>query len=71
MKKLILTTLAACLTACLFGGCAWEVSGSPKHATVQPTLGQQMIDLQKAKDAGALTDAEYQTQKSKLLGGKN
>ncbi len=31
------------------------------------TLGQQLIDLQKARDTGALTDAEYQTQKAKLL----
>jgi hypothetical protein len=37
------------------------------HAT---TLGQQLIDLQKAKDDGAITDAEYQTQKDKLLGNK-
>ena len=35
-----------------------------------PTVGQQLIDLQKAKDAGAITDAEYQTQKAKLLGNK-
>ena len=33
-----------------------------------PTVGQQLIDLQKAKDAGAITDTEYQAQKAKLLG---
>jgi hypothetical protein len=33
-----------------------------------PTLGQQLIDLKKAKDAGAITDAEYEAQKAKLLG---
>ena len=37
---------------------------------VTPTLGQQLIDLQKAKDAGAITDAEYQAQKARLLQGK-
>jgi hypothetical protein len=31
------------------------------------TLGQQLIDLQKARDTGALTDAEYQAQKARLL----
>ena len=31
------------------------------------TLGQQLIDLQKAKEAGALTETEYQTQKARLL----
>ena len=34
------------------------------------TMGQQLIDLKKAKDAGAITDAEYQAQKAKMLGGK-
>jgi hypothetical protein len=32
-----------------------------------PTVGQQLIDLQKAKDAGAISDAEYQAEKAKLL----
>jgi hypothetical protein len=35
-----------------------------------PTTGQQLIDLRKARDAGIITDAEYQTQKAKLLGNK-
>jgi len=30
-------------------------------------VGQQLIDLKKAKDAGAITDEEYQAQKAKLL----
>ena len=31
------------------------------------TLRQQLIDLQKARDTGAITDAEYQSLKTKLL----
>jgi hypothetical protein len=31
-------------------------------------LDQQLIALPKAKDAGAISDAEYQSQKAKLLG---
>ena len=31
------------------------------------TLGQQLIDLQKARDAGALSESEYQAQKARLL----
>jgi len=54
----------------LLGGCAWEVGGGHTHATIQPTTGQQLIDLQKAKDAGAITDSEYQAQKAKVLGSK-
>ena len=34
---------------------------------MQPTTGQQLIDLQKARDSGAITDSEYQAQKAKLL----
>jgi len=37
---------------------------------MKPTTGQQLIDLKSARDAGAITDAEYQTQKAKVLGGK-
>jgi hypothetical protein len=40
------------------------------HEVKSPTIGQQLIDLQKAKDAGAITDAEFQAQKAKLLGNK-
>ena len=70
MKRITLSLFALCLATMLVGGCAWEVSSAPKHATVQPTVGQQLIDLQKAKDAGAITDAEFQAQKAKLLGNK-
>jgi hypothetical protein len=31
------------------------------------TVGQQLIDLQKAKDAGAITEAEFLVQKKKAL----
>jgi hypothetical protein len=37
---------------------------------MEPTTGQQLIDLQKAKDAGAISDSDYQAQKAKLLGRK-
>jgi hypothetical protein len=33
-------------------------------------VGQQLVDLQKAKDAGAINEAEYQAQKAKILDGK-
>ena len=34
------------------------------------TVGQQLIDLQKAKDVGAITDAEFKTQKARSLKNK-
>jgi hypothetical protein len=38
--------------------------------TVAPTVGQQLLDLKKAHDAGAISDSEYQTEKAKLLSEK-
>ena len=48
----------------------YPAKGPPadERGVQNPTVGQQLIDLQKAKDAGAITDAEYQAQKAKLLG---
>jgi hypothetical protein len=37
---------------------------------VMPTTGQQLMDLQKARNAGAINDAEYQVQRAKLLGNQ-
>ena len=67
MRKLFTPFLVAGSAMILLAGCAWQVGGSTKGATIQPTIGQQLIDLQKAKETGAITDAEYQTQKTKLL----
>jgi hypothetical protein len=69
MKKCILNLLAVA-SITMLTGCAWEVGGGTKHVTMQQTVGQQLTDLKKAKDSGALTDAEYEAQKAKLLGHK-
>jgi hypothetical protein len=53
------------------GGKARLYPAQPKtsgnQAVQPPTIGQQVIDLQKAKDAGAINDSEYQAEKSRLL----
>jgi outer membrane lipopolysaccharide assembly protein LptE/RlpB len=67
MKKLLIPLLVALTFTVLLSGCSWQVGGG---SSTQPTVGQQLIDLQKAKDRGAITDSEYQTQKEKLLSGK-
>jgi len=35
--------------------------------TVSVSVGQQLIDLKKAHDSGALSDKEYQAQKAQLI----
>ena len=69
MKKLLRTIPLALSILVLLSGClALDLGGGTKNQTVNATVGQQLIDLQRAKDAGAISDAEYQAQKAKLLG---
>jgi hypothetical protein len=70
MKNSIARLLFLVSITTMFAGCAWEVGSGPKQVTVKPTIGQQLIDLQKAKESGALTDSEYQLEKAKVLGSK-
>jgi len=69
MRKLSLssTMLAtAGLIVGLLSGCAWSVGEHKEHS--QPTRGQELIDLKKARDQGAITEDEFQAQKRRLLG---
>ena len=71
MKKTLSPILCSLCILMLLTGCLnLEFGGGTKSEMQKPTVGQQMIDLQKAKDAGAISDAEYQSQKSKILGEK-
>ena len=70
MKRLLIPILTVALAMIILTGCAWQVGGDKKVTTVQPTTGQQLVDLQKAKDSGAITESEYQAQKAKVLGSK-
>jgi Short C-terminal domain len=70
IKRSFVPLLTVVLAMTLLPGCAWQVGGDKKVTTMQPTTGQQLVDLQKAKDSGAITDSEYQAQKAKLLGSK-
>jgi hypothetical protein len=54
------------LTGCL----DLHLGGGVTTRSEKPTPGQQLIDLHKAKDAGIITEAEYQAQKAILLGEK-
>jgi hypothetical protein len=54
----------------LLAGCAITLGSGDKTVNQKATVGQQLIDLKKAKDAEAITDAEYQAQKAKALDAK-
>jgi hypothetical protein len=69
MKKLfVLSSVTACAVFLLTGCIALQLGGGDKREVQSPSLGQQLIDLKTAQANGALTDAEYQAQKAKLLG---
>jgi len=73
MKKFFIPALMALSAVLLLTGCLeLHLGGGPKtEAQYQnPTVGQQLIDLQRARDAGAISAEEYQAQKAKLLGNK-
>jgi Short C-terminal domain len=38
--------------------------------SVAPTVGQELLDLKKALDAGAITEQEYEAEKAKILSTK-
>jgi hypothetical protein len=71
MKKLIVPTAAALSAMLLLTGClSFQVGGGDKKEAQKATIGQQLIDLKTAQATGAITDAEYQTQKAKIIDGK-
>jgi hypothetical protein len=71
MKKLFVPVLVGLTAMTLLTGCIGvQLGGGSTTHTQAPTVGQQLIDLQKAKDGGIITDAEYQAQKARLLANK-
>jgi hypothetical protein len=74
MKKLLRPILIALSATVLLNGCLGLHLGGGTHTTVRNnsqtydvTLGQQLIDLQKAYDSGIITESQYNSQKKKLL----
>lgn len=68
-KWLVLLAATIMGLSLLGDGCAWQIGGDKKGQTiVQPTRGQELLDLKKARDQGALTEDEYQAQRNKVLG---
>lgn len=73
MKKILIYTFIALVSTALLTGCLGLALGTGDKTTnvkQEPTVGQQLLDLQKAKSSGAITDAEYQTEKAKILSAK-
>ena len=64
MRKFIGTIFVIILIATLVSCIA--VGSGGKKIEQQPTLGQELLDLKKARDEGAISDLEYNEMKEKL-----
>jgi hypothetical protein len=71
VKRLLISTTIALSAMLLLTGClALQFGGGDKQEAHKATIGQQLVDLKAAKDAGAITESEYQIQRAKLLNEK-
>ena len=71
MKKLFIAFAAAVCVMVLTSGClSVSVGGGSSSEAEAPTTSQQLHDLKKARDSGAITEEQYQTQRTKLLQNK-
>ena len=60
--------VASALILSLVAGCAWSIGGKKEGGlSAHPTQGQELIDLKKARDQGALSEDEYQAQKARIM----
>lgn len=49
-------------------GCVFSLGSNGRgSASADPTIGQELIDLKKARDGGAITGEEYEAQKKKVM----
>lgn len=65
MSRKLLTLAAAVFIATAVSACGG--GDTTIKAADTTTTGQQLIDLQKARDSGAITQKEYDAQKKKIL----
>ena len=65
-RKVILTV--ACLIAlCFSAGCMFAIGGTENANKQENTKGQELIDLKRAHEQGAIDDEEYEEEKQEIL----
>jgi len=70
MKYLRICVVILCLAlGASFTGCGGG-GAKVQTQTRQATVGQELIDLEKAYKDGIITQKEYETQKKRILSGK-
>lgn len=62
--------LSCLFVALLFlGGCAWSVGGETNKTSGSPTLGEELEDLEEAREKGLIDGHEYEAARRRLLDG--
>ncbi len=60
--------LVGALALGVLSGCAWSIGGKKEgELSIRPTIGQELIELKKAKEQGAISDEEYEQAKARIL----
>lgn len=67
LRTVVLFSMCGILGSVLTGCIASIGSGKDRVTNVQPTRGQELLDLQKARDKGAITPEEYENQRKLIL----
>ena len=71
MKRILLGSTLA-LVVSVLSGCVIAMGNRDLGQGKPPaTLGQELTDLKKARDAGAIGEDEYQAQKKRILDERN
>ncbi len=70
MRKLLGRAVVMILAGSILGaltGCVFSLGGSKEVTTTRATRGQELIDLKKARDQGAITAEEYEAKRRQIL----
>jgi uncharacterized lipoprotein YbaY len=65
MARIILRVIA-CMAVALLAACS-STSTDVLPPTINVSIGQQLIDLQKARETGAISQKEYQVQVQRVI----
>jgi hypothetical protein len=48
-------------------GCGWSIGSTSRQQILKTTVGQELIDLKKARDTGALSEGDYAKKKKEII----
>ena len=67
MKKFLIPSLIGIAAIAFLSGCDIRLGGGSTTKVFPATVGEQLVDLKRAKECGAISDSEYEAEKTKIL----